>query len=342
VTYGYIDSFLDHEEDEYRDETWALRLTDGDGIRDIDPRVRLGETRAQKSAVALIQGDYAGALADNTIAAGAGGEESMLANRGAIVAALHDIGAMQQTIAALDALHASDPSESPMADAAATRAYLAIERRDWKAAVAYFDATIKTSRATQAASGGWRNMKYFIERLYLPQQGYAYAMAGDFASAKKILDALPQDCDLCLRMRGRMEAARGNWGAAARWFAMVSARSPDVPFADTDWGQMLLAKGDLDGAIAKFASANKKGPRFADPLEMWGEALTRQNHSDLAVAKFAEAAKYAPNWGRLHLKWGEALLWSGDKTGAARQLAIATQLGLAANDKAELARVMHG
>ena len=114
---------------------------------------------------------------------------------------------------------------------------------------------------------------------------------------------------------------------------------PDIPFADTDWGQMLMAKGDLDGAITKFESANKKGPHFADPLEMWGEALIAKNRSDLALAKFAEANKYAPNWGRLHLKWGEALLWSGDKDGAHKQFAIASGLDLTQSERFELGRM---
>jgi tetratricopeptide (TPR) repeat protein len=125
-------------------------------------------------------------------------------------------------------------------------------------------------------------------------------------------------------------------------FAIVSARSPHIPFADSDWGMMLMRKGDLDGAIAKFASAHQKGPHFADPLEMWGEALIAKNRSDLAFAKFEEAAKYAPNWGRLHLKWGEARLWSGDKDGARKQFALAGGLDLTPSEKSELTRVSHG
>jgi tetratricopeptide (TPR) repeat protein len=119
----------------------------------------------------------------------------------------------------------------------------------------------------------------------------------------------------------------------------VSARSPDIPFADADWGAMLMAKGDLDGAIAKFESAHAKGPHFADPVEMWGEALIAQNRSDLALAKFEEADKYAPNWGRLHLKWSEALWWSGKRVDAKKQFAIATGLDLSAHDRTELVRL---
>jgi tetratricopeptide (TPR) repeat protein len=81
---------------------------------------------------------------------------------------------------------------------------------------------------------------------------------------------------------------------------------------------------------------------FADPLEMWGEALMAKNRSDLALAKFEEAAKYAPNWGRLHLKWGEALFYAGRKDDAQKQFALASQLDLSSDDKAELVRVSHG
>jgi cytochrome c-type biogenesis protein CcmH/NrfG len=105
---------------------------------------------------------------------------------------------------------------------------------------------------------------------------------------------------------------------------------------------MLLAKGDVEGAIAKIRVANQKGPRFADPLAMWGEALIAQNRSDLALAKFEEANSYAPNWVHLHLKWGEALLYTGDKTGAKKQFAIASRLDLTPVDRVRLAKVSQG
>jgi tetratricopeptide (TPR) repeat protein len=140
-------------------------------------------------------------------------------------------------------------------------------------------------------------------------------------------------------VRGKIATVERHWGAAAYWYNMVSMRSPSIPYADTDWGQMLLEKGDADGAIQKFASANRKGPRFADPLEGWGEALIMKKRSDLALPKFAQANKFAPNWGRLHLKWGEALLYSGDKTGAQAQFAVARGLDLTTPERAELAKL---
>jgi tetratricopeptide (TPR) repeat protein len=172
-----------------------------------------------------------------------------------------------------------------------------------------------------------------------PWLAYAEARLGDPASARAIIGKTPLDCDLCVRMRGNIEAVARNWDAAAHWFALVSARAPSIPFADTDWGEMLLHKGDFDGAIAKFSKANAKGPHFADSLEMWGEALIAQNRSDLALAKFEEAAKYAPNWGRLHLKWAEALLYLGRRDAAKVQFAAAAGLDMNAAERATLARL---
>ena len=178
-----------------------------------------------------------------------------------------------------------------------------------------------------------------LPRDVAPFLALAKARLGDATDGEKLIAATPLDYDLCVRIRGDIAALRHDWSAAAHWFALVSAGTPHIPFADSDWGQMLLAKGDFDAAIYKFKRANQKGPHFADPLEMWGEALIAKNRSDLALAKFDEADKYAPNWGRLHLKWGEALFWSGHLDEARKQFAIASRLGLSGNENAELARM---
>ncbi|HWA29564.1 MAG TPA: hypothetical protein VG867_00620 [Rhizomicrobium sp.] len=169
----------------------------------------------------------------------------------------------------------------------------------------------------------------------------AQAGLGDFKDAEATIAKTPPDCDLCLRMRGRIAMLEHRWSDAAHWFAVYSARAPSIPFADSDWGTMLLAKGDYDAAIAKFSSAHDKGPHFADPLEGWGEALMGKNRSDLALAKFEEAEKYAPNWGRLHMKWGEALAYTGDRDGARKQFAIARGLDLTSTEKAEFLKASH-
>jgi tetratricopeptide (TPR) repeat protein len=178
----------------------------------------------------------------------------------------------------------------------------------------------------------------FEERFIRPFAAIAMAMKGDIHGANTRIEHTALDCDLCVRARGRIAQIQHRWNAAAYWFAMVSTRSPSIPFADTDWGMMLLEKGDATGAIEKFRSANRKGPHFADPLEGWGEALMMQNRSDLALAKFEQAGKYAPNWGRLHLKWGEALQYIGDKAGAMAQFAAAAGLDLTALERAALSK----
>jgi tetratricopeptide (TPR) repeat protein len=181
-----------------------------------------------------------------------------------------------------------------------------------------------------------------LSRDVWPYAVRALAHTSDMKGAAALIAKTPLDCLICVRVRGELAAMRKDWVEAARWYAIASAQSPSIPFADSDWGAMLLQKGDLDGAIAKFESAHQKGPHFADPLEMWGEALIAKNRSDLALAKFEEANKYAPRWGRLHLKWGEALWWSGDRAAAQKQFVVARGLGLSSPEKAELAKVMHG
>jgi len=181
-----------------------------------------------------------------------------------------------------------------------------------------------------------------LSRQVWPYAARTLAHLGKMPVALALIAKTPRDCYLCVRVRGELDAMRDNWKGAAYWFTEATAQAPSIPFAYTDWGAMLLAKGDPNGAIAKFKLANQKGPHFADPLEMWGEALIAKNRSDLALAKFEEADKYAPNWGRLHLKWGEALWWSGDKTGAQKQFAVASGLDLKSSEKSELARISHG
>jgi len=228
-------------------------------------------------------------------------------------------------------------------DVSVVRALAAMGHGDWQAAI---DVLLRNQIAARAVARESHNIlsdRNSHDVITAPLLAVLYAKTGQWAKADAQLKGLPSDCDICVRARGKVETVRHNWIAAAHWFAIVSARSPSIPLADSDWGRMLMAKGDLDGAIAKFDSAHRKGPHYADPLEMWGEALVARNRSDLALAKFEEANKYAPNWGRLHLKWGEALWWSGKRENAKKQFAVASGLDLAPSEKSELAKVRaHG
>jgi tetratricopeptide (TPR) repeat protein len=251
-----------------------------------------------------------------------------------IEAANHDLAAARRSAAIISPKSSNGYDmtwEGPL-----SQVFLAAAAEDWPNAVLWgkkADAALKMQRPGiryQEVAGLW------------PLLAYAMARNGDMAGAEALIAKTALDCDECVRKRGRIAAVKHDWAKAAYWFAMVSARSPSIPFADTDWGQMLLWKGDADGAIAKFQSANRKSPHFADPLEMWGEALMLKNRSDLALAKFEEADKIAPNWGRLHLKWGEALYYAGKRDEARTQFAIAARLGLSDADKQALTRMQAG
>jgi tetratricopeptide (TPR) repeat protein len=175
--------------------------------------------------------------------------------------------------------------------------------------------------------------------LIWPWLAYSEARAGNLQAGQRLVALTPLDCNLCLRMRGRIAELAGNRPLAAGWYAKANTDAPSYPFALTDWGAMLLHHGDPADAIAKFREANRRVPRFADALELWGEALIADNRSDLAAAKFAEAALYAPKWGRLHLQWGEALLWLGRRDDARAQFDLAAALELTPSDRAILVRL---
>jgi tetratricopeptide (TPR) repeat protein len=207
---------------------------------------------------------------------------------------------------------------------------------DWPAAIAGAHAYEAEVKADETLSPRGEALVRQIQ--VAPLLAYALARSGDMAGARAVIEATPADCYDCVRTRGLVAAAAGQWDAADRWFVRAVHDGPSIPFAYTDWGQSLLARGQPDAAIAKFAIAHQKGPRFADPLEGWGEALMAKNQSHLALPKFAAANQYAPNWGRLHLKWGEALVYAGKKDEARKQFTRAAQLDLTPAEKAELAR----
>jgi len=307
----------------------ALRSGDAS---DMDPRSAAINARTAQANIANLLGDFKQQLvfdAEGEDLPDAGGQVETLHQADMVAYALmHDGAGVHSAIA--DNSMTTDRNVIVNRTANLFGAYAALGR--WRDTLALAD-TLEVM-AAQLGPGAIS----FEMNTIRPFASLAMAMRGDVDGAKRRIEHSPIDCDLCGRMRGRIAAIEHRWAAAAYWFNMVSARSPSIPFADSDWGMMLLQKGDADGAIAKFESAHRKGPHFADPLEGWGEALMTKNRSDLALAKFEDANRYAPNWGRLHLKWGEALWYSGDKTEAEKQFAVARALDLSSAERAELAR----
>jgi tetratricopeptide (TPR) repeat protein len=245
------------------------------------------------------------------------------------LAADHDIGAARRVAASIP----RTPSNGVYKPAAEWAEFLVAEATaNWREAISFGHViTDDVERGPRAAGAGYWDM-------IKPHQAYVMARQGDVAGATALIAQTAYDCDICLRARAAIAALKGDRRQATHLYAIVSSRSPHIPFADTDWGRMLLLAGDYNGAIAKFAVAHAKGPHFADPLEMWGEALMQRNRSDLALAKLEEANKYAPNWGRLHLEWGKALMYLGRRNDAQQQFAIASRLDLAPADATALAR----
>lgn len=323
---------LQHDEASYG---WSVKLVkalrSGDAS-DMDPRAAAINARSAQASNAGSVGDFQEQLRFNAQAESlpdAGNQLENLRESDVLTFAfLHDGEGVHGAMA--DNPLSTDKNVILNRTAVMLGAYFELGR--WSDALAVADALeVMAAELKQAGIS-------FEERFVRPMAGVAMAMKGDLHAANTRIQTTPLDCDLCVRVRGRIATIEHRWGAAAYWYAMVSARSPSIPFADTDWGMMLLQKGDAAGAIEKFRSASRKGPHFADPLEGWGEALMAQNRSDLALSKFEQANRYAPNWGRLHLKWGEALLYSGNKDAAKKQLANAAGLYLMPAERAAMAK----
>jgi len=324
-----VEAIAGHYEEELRFDYAAKKASAAGGGDQIRPLARIAMEMLTDANIAEETGDYAGAIAqyDRQIKAPDfnGSRWSAVYMMSVDLALVHDVRASRRALGGYTD-HGLFPRASigsgwkqSNLDFPQYEQFVALG--DWAAARKDIE-NVAAAPATTSSTQSYLGPRTSV----LPRLALALAKTGDMDGAWREISKLPTDCYFCLRVRGQIAAAQGNWRGAAYWFARAIALAPSIPFAYSEWGRMLMAKGDLDGAVVKFESANKKGPHFADPLEMWGEALIAHNRSDLALAKFEEAAKYAPNWKHLHLKWGEALTYLGRKDDAAKQFAIARSL----------------
>ncbi|SRR5665213_509319 len=339
-----IESTAGHEERELQAALATKKSLAGSGAHKIIPRAARAVAIETDAEIAEEQGDFREASAQYDMLATATdfeGSQALAIRMGAADDALaHDVSASRQLLGNLrdaDVFPLTNVSFGwQLANFRLAQFEQAMALADWPGARRLAAQILAPPEAKLPAS------QLFVRTQFGPWLALAEAKDGDIRAARARIAHTPLDCYLCLRVRGEIEATQKNWTGAGYWLTRAAQQAPSIPFAYYEWGEMLMAKGDFDGVIANFTLANAKGPHFADPLEMWGEALIAKNRSDLALAKFEEANKYAPNWGRLHLKWGEALLWSGDKTDAQKQFAIAATLDLSAAEKSELTKVHHG
>jgi tetratricopeptide (TPR) repeat protein len=145
------------------------------------------------------------------------------------------------------------------------------------------------------------------------------------------------------QVRGRIQAVRGNWKAAAAAYEtgrlpghgatgqfqlvilslVATARSESgnsaalAAIRDTpdDCYDCLIARGDIrgverqwDSAAYWFASAIRQGPSPPFAYNDWGEMLLQKGDADGAIAQFKEANMKGPHFADPLEGWGEALM----------------------------------
>jgi tetratricopeptide (TPR) repeat protein len=128
--------------------------------------------------------------------------------------------------------------------------------------------------------------------------GPVFEAAGRRAEADAVLASGPRHHD-CLRFRGDVLDARGDWTGAQAAYAAAIDLAPSLPAAYYSLGLALMRRGDVDGAITQFSAAHERGPRWADPLKAWGDALMRKGETRAARRRYDQALPLAPNWSAL-------------------------------------------
>lgn len=327
---------LGHDEASYQDTKKALGLYDTGSVA-YDPG-RLALIKLQdKALLASDVGDYLTAEAMDETArelpeSSNGSQEQATSDEASQAASDHELSRARSLLMRINT--ANPNARLNVWFQSAVVAYLG---GDWKTLVHKLD----THTLFQLTPASFRPvLNVVFPRVISPLLAEAHAEQGDISDARRLIAPTPLDCYTCVRMRGKIDSAAGNWSGAALWFSLATHEAPSLPMADNAWGMMLLKKGDARSAIAKFRSAVALGPHYADPLEGWGEALMRENRSDLALPEFEAANKYAPNWGRLHLMWGEALYYTGRKNDARAQWTKAARLDLTPRERGTLARFL--
>jgi tetratricopeptide (TPR) repeat protein len=129
-----------------------------------------------------------------------------------------------------------------------------------------------------------------------PREAEALLMLGQAGQAQALIDRTPLDCYDCVRVRGLVAGARGDAGAAQRWFAEAVHQGPRLPAAYLDWGRLLAQHRQFASAEVRFAKAVKLAPNWADPLKYWGDAIAAQRKSQEAINKYDAALELAPKW----------------------------------------------
>ena len=132
-----------------------------------------------------------------------------------------------------------------------------------------------------------------------PMEIRALLRLGRTDEAAALVNTTALDCYTCVRLRGSVAEARGNFPAAQRWFAEAVRQGPRLAQGYLDWGRLLLRAHRPDAALAKIERSAELSPNSPDPMKYWGDALAAQGKRDEALVKYDAALKIAPNWQEL-------------------------------------------
>lgn len=133
-----------------------------------------------------------------------------------------------------------------------------------------------------------------------PLEARALLLLGRVDEAAAIISGTPGDCYNCVRARGMVAQAQGNYPAAQRWFATAVRQAPRLPQAYVDWGKLLIRAGRFESAMPKLARAAELSPNWADPHKYAGDVLVAQGRPAEANSKYDAALKLAPKWAELN------------------------------------------
>ena len=272
------------------------------GDQPVDQRKGYGDVMAEaRAVVADSLGDYARSDTEAKVwlqgaSLNVGGVAESLANGAQVAIRRHDPALGRRLYSRMQMAGGVDP----IADLQ-LRWLAAANTGDWPAARTAAEALVAAQSALPAATKKTADGQPDLDlaTLFQPELALALARTGDIAQARKLIEATPLDCYLCLRVRAQIAAAAGDGPEADRWFAEAVRQAPSIPFAEAEWGDALLARGALTDATEKYRTAHAKAPRWADPLKAWGDVLARQGKWNEALKTFDEALRYAPAWPEL-------------------------------------------
>lgn len=179
----------------------------------------------------------------------------------------------------------------------ATSGYIALARKDPKAALAHFDRTLEKQTGYVSALVGRGRALQSLERDDEAIAAYEAAVALDPS-----LTDLPRQVDV-LRFRGTEReiararlAARGNRVAEAREaYRRAIVASPDSAFLYRELAQLERQAGEPEAAIAQLRKAVELEPSDAASLGQIGEILEARGDVDGALSAYAEALTLEPN-----------------------------------------------